>query len=367
MRRPPSRTSARASTHLGEAWTLSGAKPTSTAGRPSYTVRIAPKDDGGLLGAGALAWDAVKGVPLRFAVYAQGHADPVLELKATDISLRRGRRRRPARLDARRRRGRRRRVRRPATRAQGRQAEDVTGVAAVQKRLGFELAAPKELAGLPRKEVRLVRFGDEAGALSVYGEGLGGIVVLQHQASLATSGRGERHRAPAGQHRRRHGHRARHRARHLRDLRARRRELHRARLGPAGGRRERGAGPAMSARAHRGPRARQALRRRDGGRQRRPDRRGRGRLRLPRPQRRRQDDLAADAARADPARRGHREAVRARPPRGGGRAPWTASRVRRGAALLPVHERAPQPRAGGGARRRRRRGRGSARRSTPSS
>jgi hypothetical protein len=60
--------------------------------------------------------------------------------------------------------------------------DDVTGVAAVQKRLGFKLAAPAELAGLPRKEVRLVRYGDETGALSVYGEGLGGIVVIQHEA-----------------------------------------------------------------------------------------------------------------------------------------------------------------------------------------
>ena len=72
---------------LARAWTLSGAKPTSTAGRPSYTVRIAPKDDGGLLGAGELAWDAVKGVPLRAAVYAQDSDEPVLELAANDISF----------------------------------------------------------------------------------------------------------------------------------------------------------------------------------------------------------------------------------------------------------------------------------------
>ena len=57
-----------------------------TAGQPSYTVRIAPKDDGGLLGAAELAWDAARGVPLRAAVYAQGTQDPVLELEATDIA-----------------------------------------------------------------------------------------------------------------------------------------------------------------------------------------------------------------------------------------------------------------------------------------
>ena len=70
---------------LTEAWTLSQPRPGTTAGRPSYTVRIAPKDDGGLLGAGELAWDAAHGVPLRAAVYAQGSADPVLELEATEV------------------------------------------------------------------------------------------------------------------------------------------------------------------------------------------------------------------------------------------------------------------------------------------
>ena len=70
---------------LGRLWTLSGAQPGNTAGQPSYTVRIAPKDDGGLLGAAELAWDAARGVPLRAAVFAQGTQKPVLELEATDI------------------------------------------------------------------------------------------------------------------------------------------------------------------------------------------------------------------------------------------------------------------------------------------
>ncbi len=170
--------------HLSQAWTLSGAQPTSTAGRPSYTVRIAPKDDGGLLGAGELAWDAVRGMPLRAAVYAQGNPDPVLELKATDISFGKVddgdlRISTPAGVEAV-------DVDPPAGQAAkggGGKATDVTGVKAVQAKLDFELAAPAKLAGLPRQQVRLVRFGDETGALSVYGEGLGGIVVLQHEAS----------------------------------------------------------------------------------------------------------------------------------------------------------------------------------------
>jgi outer membrane lipoprotein-sorting protein len=165
---------------LAEAWTLSGAEPTSTAGRPTYTVRIAPKDDGGLLGAAELAWDAAHGVPLRAAVYAQGQDDPVLELEANDVSY--------GAIDA--------SVfdtSPPAgtkvvafdpqvTDARGRPTR-VRGVEAVQRRLGFTLSAPEELAGLPRTEVRLVDMGGTPGAVSLYGEGMGAIVVLQSKAS----------------------------------------------------------------------------------------------------------------------------------------------------------------------------------------
>jgi len=170
---------------LARAWTLSGAKPTSTAGRPTYTVRIAPKDDGGLLGAGELAWDAEKGVPLRAAVYAQGQKEPVLELAATDVSYGEIPDRdlriavpsgtRTVTVDQ------------PAGGAgHGNAKTDVAGAQAVQRELGFQLAAPRELAGLPRKEVRLVRVGDAKGALAVYGEGLGGILVFQHEAGSGT-------------------------------------------------------------------------------------------------------------------------------------------------------------------------------------
>src|SRR3954453_11036868 len=71
--------------NLGRSWNLSGARPGNTAGQPSYTLRIAPKDDGGLLGAAAVAWDAAHGTPLRAAIYAQGQSSPVIELKATSI------------------------------------------------------------------------------------------------------------------------------------------------------------------------------------------------------------------------------------------------------------------------------------------
>jgi outer membrane lipoprotein-sorting protein len=165
---------------LGQAWTLSGATPTSTAGQPSYTVRIAPKDDGGLLGALELAWDAVRGVPLRAAIYAQGSDDPVLEVEATDISYGRIA---AGRIDT-----------TPPAGAKVTEIDPPTGVDAkgrpthvegvdeVAKRLDFPLAAPDELAGLPRRSVRLVRMGSESGAVSVYGRGLGAILVFQTKA-----------------------------------------------------------------------------------------------------------------------------------------------------------------------------------------
>ena len=172
---------------LAEAWTLSGAQPTSTAGRPTYTVRIAPKDDGGLLGAAELAWDAARGVPLRAAVYAQGQDEPVLELEADEVSY--GAidagvfdTKPPAgseivELD-------------PPDHASA-EPSRVRGVDAVQERLGFPLSAPDQLAGLPRTDVRLVDANGSPAALSVYGKGMGAILVLQREA-------GEKRELPEG-------------------------------------------------------------------------------------------------------------------------------------------------------------------------
>jgi outer membrane lipoprotein-sorting protein len=165
---------------LGQLWSLSGAQPTSTAGRPSYTVRIAPKDDGGLLGAAELAWDAARGVPLRAAVYAQGTQAPVLELKATNISYG------PidaAKIDTTPPAGAKVTELNPPTGVDAHgQPTRIEGVAAVQKQLDFQLSAPDKLAGLPRRSVRLVKFGEQKGALSTYGQGLGAIAVFQRRA-----------------------------------------------------------------------------------------------------------------------------------------------------------------------------------------
>ena len=164
--------------NLSRMWTLSGAQPGTTANRPSYTVRISPKDDGGLLGAAELAWDAARGVPLRAAVYAQGQATPVLQLEATHISYGTVAASRfgvapPAGAKVT-------KISAPAAAAPGSAKHaEVTGKSAVAKALAFPLAAPDSLAGLPLKQVRLVSSPNGKGALSVYGQGLGAILVFQ--------------------------------------------------------------------------------------------------------------------------------------------------------------------------------------------
>ncbi|MGI8622142.1 MAG: LolA family protein [Solirubrobacteraceae bacterium] len=163
---------------------VSGAEPSTVAGRPAYTVRIGPKRDGGLLGAAALAWDAERGVPLRAAVYARGSSDPVLELAVTDIAFGPV----PASRFA---------VSPPAgaktvtvdpggrPKARGARTEanhespPVTGPAAVAKALPFTLNAPAELGGRPRREARLLDWHGHPAALVTYGTGLGGIAVVE--------------------------------------------------------------------------------------------------------------------------------------------------------------------------------------------
>jgi outer membrane lipoprotein-sorting protein len=176
---------------LARSWNVSGARPTSTAGRPSYTVKLSPKDDGGLLGAAQVAWDAARGVPLRAAVYAQGQTSPILELTATDISYGTVAASNFAATP-------------PAGakvveiaspsggRAQhGAKHRDVSGAARVARELDFPLVAPAKLAGLPRKQVRLLTLDGSDGALSTYGRGLGAIVVVARKAdSSAPSEKG---------------------------------------------------------------------------------------------------------------------------------------------------------------------------------
>jgi outer membrane lipoprotein-sorting protein len=161
-------------------WTISGADPSNVAGKEAYTVSVSPSHDGGLLGKAQLAWDAMNGVPLRVAVYAQGSSSPVLSLEATEISFGS-----VPDSDV--------QVSPPAgtkivdVSTQGTdhgsgKTPAVSGLAAVQAAAPFTVVAPDSLVGLPRQDVRLV--GGKT-VLVVYGQGLGAIVVVERAADSA--------------------------------------------------------------------------------------------------------------------------------------------------------------------------------------
>jgi outer membrane lipoprotein-sorting protein len=175
-------------TRLAQHADISNAQPDNVAGRPAYTVSVSPKHDGGLLGEAQLAWDAAQGKPLRAAIYAHGVSQPVLELKATEISFGpvssadvdvsppAGAKvvdlTPPARL---------------GSKSPG--STQVTGLGAVRAAAGFPVTAPDTLVGLPLREARLVGGSDSQVALFLYGQGLGGIVLAEWKAD-ASSGAG---------------------------------------------------------------------------------------------------------------------------------------------------------------------------------
>jgi outer membrane lipoprotein-sorting protein len=65
---------------------ISPATPTDVAGQAAYTVRVSPRENGGLVSGGELSWDATTGVPLRATIYSTNSSAPVIELAATEIS-----------------------------------------------------------------------------------------------------------------------------------------------------------------------------------------------------------------------------------------------------------------------------------------
>ncbi len=72
---------------LTRRFAVTGPRPGTIAQRPQYTVSIAPRHDGGLLGAVEIGWDAQHGIPLHVSVYAQGSSTPVIELAVTDVKF----------------------------------------------------------------------------------------------------------------------------------------------------------------------------------------------------------------------------------------------------------------------------------------
>jgi len=174
-------------TGLARHWTVSGATPSNVAGQEAYTATISPSHDGGLLGSAELAFDAVHGVPLKVAVYAQGSSAPVLALEATHISFGS-----VSNSDV--------AVAPPAGTkivdlsspagsgsTTGSGAPPVTGLAAVQAAAPFTVVAPDTLLGLQRQDVRLVGPAGSQSVLVVYGQGLGAIVVVERKQDAAAT------------------------------------------------------------------------------------------------------------------------------------------------------------------------------------
>jgi outer membrane lipoprotein-sorting protein len=171
-------------TRLARHLAVGGGSPTDVAGRPAYTVRVSPKQHGGLIGGAELAWDALHGTPLRAALYARGNSSPVLELRVTDISFG------PVSdsvfaitpppgtkvTDV-----------SPASGpAHGEHHAAVTGLPAVRKRIAFKVAAPRSVGRMARSGVRLIHSGESNGsngALVTYGRGLDGVAVLELPSS----------------------------------------------------------------------------------------------------------------------------------------------------------------------------------------
>jgi hypothetical protein len=168
-------------TNLSKDWTVSGADPSNTGGQESYTVKVSPSHDGGLLGSAQLAFDALRGVPLKVAIYAQGSSSPVLALEATNVSYGD-----VPNSDV--------QVAPPAgakiidlsSQAQSggtdKSTPPVTGLAAVTAAAPFTVVAPDTLVGLPRQDVRLV--GGKT-VIAVYGQGLGAVAVVERAPDTA--------------------------------------------------------------------------------------------------------------------------------------------------------------------------------------
>jgi|SRR5579884_1055913 len=159
----------RLASHLG----ISRAIPTDVGGRPAYRVVVSPKPAAGLIGDVQLAWDAARGLPLDFAIYARGSSTPALELKATNISYGRVSKSVFA-------------LKPPAGAKVVQLTSSSTKASATRPTRTytyFSPAAPKHAGGLALTKRHLFA----GGALLAYGKGLGGVYVLEHAGAKRTA------------------------------------------------------------------------------------------------------------------------------------------------------------------------------------
>jgi hypothetical protein len=168
---------------------VTGPAPVNVAGEPAYEVRMSPRKHGGLLGALEFDWSSAHGTPLRGAVFAKGSSDPVLELKADDISfgpVASSTFAIPAPSNGMKTQN----VAPHENGARGHHRKAVTGLKRVESRAGFDVSAPATLAGRKRQEVALVGKARKRGVLVTYGRGLDGIAVIEKPAAAASTKQG---------------------------------------------------------------------------------------------------------------------------------------------------------------------------------
>jgi outer membrane lipoprotein-sorting protein len=192
-----------------------GPLPRNVAGQPAYKVKVTPRHDGGLLGQVQLAWDAAHGIPLGIAIYSSTSSTPVLELKATSISfgsvpksdfnvspppdakvveiasMTGAGASASSEQTA--------KAKKHAKNAKaGKAHAEITGAAAVQAHLPFKLNAPGSLDGMSQQSVELLDWAGSPAALVTYGQGLGGIAVIEHQQSSGASQSGSQSQSQTG-------------------------------------------------------------------------------------------------------------------------------------------------------------------------
>jgi hypothetical protein len=170
---------------LGRTLNISGAVPGTVAGRPAYTVRVSSRQDSGLIGPLALAWDAAHGTPLRVALYPRGSSRAAIAFDVTHINYGTV----PGSQTA---------VRLPAgthvTHVHLPSRAELTGALEHAKKSSHSSAArvssaaPASLAGLQRTSARTFTSAKGGGLLALYGHGLGAVVVIEHAAGKARPG-----------------------------------------------------------------------------------------------------------------------------------------------------------------------------------
>ena len=181
---------------------LSGATtsdPTDVNGLGAYSVSISPKHSAGMIGSLQLAWDAIRGVPLQFSVFARGNSTPVLQLTLSKVSYdsvsssdfaiqapsdytKVAVATSPS----------------PSQTSGSGSSTPVHGLAAVQAKVPFTVSAPVSVVGLTQKDVTLLDWGSHPAALVTYGQGIGAIAVIEQSASSAHSLGGSGAHGPSG-------------------------------------------------------------------------------------------------------------------------------------------------------------------------